>query len=173
MSLKFNPLTGQLELAGSTTGVGGGTGDMVKATYDPANIAQQLVGTTATQTITGKTLSGASNTFSNISADSTVDGTTNKVYTATEQTKLAGIATGAEVNVNADWTSGAGDSQILNKPATFTPSTHSHAISDTTGLQTALDNKLDDTQFSGLSKITVGTVAPGTPSVGDVWIDTN
>jgi hypothetical protein len=31
-------------------------GDMLKSTYDPANIGQQVVGTTATQTISGKTL---------------------------------------------------------------------------------------------------------------------
>ena len=37
-------------------------------------------------------------------------------YTTTEQTKLAGIATGAEVNVNADWNATSGDAQILNKP---------------------------------------------------------
>lgn len=28
-------------------------------------------------------------------------------------------------------------------------------------------------QFSGLSKITVGTVEPTAPSEGDLWIDTN
>lgn len=33
-----------------------GTGDMTKAAYDAANINQQLVGTTATQTLTNKTL---------------------------------------------------------------------------------------------------------------------
>jgi len=33
-----------------------------------------------------------------VSADSCADGTTNKVFTATEDTKLAGIAAGAEVN---------------------------------------------------------------------------
>lgn len=27
--------------------------------------------------------------------------------------------------------------------------------------------------FTGLANITVGTVAPGSPSVGDLWIDTN
>lgn len=43
---------------------------------------------------------------------------------ATDKTKLDGIATGAEVNVNADWTAGSGDAQILNKPTTFTPSAH-------------------------------------------------
>lgn len=51
----------------------------------------------ASATLTGKTMSGSSNTFSNISADSTVDGTTNKVYTATEKTKLSGIEAGADV----------------------------------------------------------------------------
>jgi hypothetical protein len=34
----------------------GGVGDMVKATYDPANINQQLVGTTAAQSLTNKNL---------------------------------------------------------------------------------------------------------------------
>lgn len=37
-------------------------------------------------------------------------------YTTVEKTKLSGIAAGAEVNVNADWNSVSGDSQILNKP---------------------------------------------------------
>ena len=37
-------------------------------------------------------------------------------YTTTEKNKLAGIASGAEVNVNADWNATTGDAQILNKP---------------------------------------------------------
>ena len=37
-------------------------------------------------------------------------------YTTTEQTKLAGIQAGAEVNVNADWNATTGDALILNKP---------------------------------------------------------
>lgn len=36
--------------------------------------------------------------------------------TGADKTKLDGIAAGAEVNVNADWNSISGDSQILNKP---------------------------------------------------------
>jgi microcystin-dependent protein len=44
--------------------------------------------------------------------------------TGADKTKLDGVAAGAEVNVNADWNSGAGDSQILNKPSTFAPSAH-------------------------------------------------
>ena len=38
-------------------------------------------------------------------------------YTSTEASKLAGIESGAEVNVNSDWNSITGDSQILNKPS--------------------------------------------------------
>ena len=38
-------------------------------------------------------------------------------YTTTEKNKLAGIAAGAEVNVNADWNASSGDAQILNKPS--------------------------------------------------------
>ena len=34
----------------------------------------------------------------------------------TAETKLAGVASGAEVNVNADWDAASGDAQILNKP---------------------------------------------------------
>lgn len=37
-------------------------------------------------------------------------------YTTAEKNKLAGIASGAEVNVNADWNAVSGDAQILNKP---------------------------------------------------------
>ncbi len=42
-----------------------------------------------------------------------------------------------------------------------------------TATQTALNAKLDDTQFDGLTKITVGTTAPSSPATGDLWIDTN
>lgn len=41
---------------------------------------------------------------------------TDNNYTTTEKSKLAGIAAGAEVNVNADWTAVTGDAVILNKP---------------------------------------------------------
>ena len=38
------------------------------------------------------------------------------MFTDALSTKLAGIAAEAEVNVNADWNSSSGDSQISNKP---------------------------------------------------------
>lgn len=43
-------------------------------------------------------------------------------------------------------------------------SSHTHA-SDAT--------KLNTSAFSGLTKITVGTNEPTSPSVGDLWVDTN
>jgi hypothetical protein len=51
-----------------------------------------------------------------LNQDNVLDGTTNKQYSLTEKNKLAGIAAGAEVNVNADWNATTGDAQILNKP---------------------------------------------------------
>lgn len=44
-------------------GAGGGSGDMLAATYDPAGIAEQVVGLTATQTLTNKTLTQPTFTF--------------------------------------------------------------------------------------------------------------
>jgi hypothetical protein len=81
-----------------------GGGDMLASTYDPGAVAANVY-----------------------NADNHIDGTTNKVYSATEKTKLSGIAAGAEVNVQADWNSGSGDSQILNKPSTFAPTSHANA----------------------------------------------
>lgn len=53
--VKINPTTGRV----LAEGPGSGGGDMDKATYDPANIAEQLVGLTATQTLTNKTFTSA------------------------------------------------------------------------------------------------------------------
>lgn len=56
-----------------------------------------------------------------LSADLISDGTTNKVFTSTEKTKLSGIASGAEVNVQSDWnvTDNTSDAFIKNKPTTM------------------------------------------------------
>jgi hypothetical protein len=47
-----------------------------------------------------------------VNATTTTDG----FMSSGDKTKLDGIATGAEVNVNADWNAISGDAQILNKP---------------------------------------------------------
>ena len=58
-----------------------------------------------------------------------------------EKAKLDGIQSGAEVNVNADWNAISGDAQILNKPASFPPSTHTHTISEVVNLENELNGK--------------------------------
>ena len=58
-----------------------------------------------------------------------------------EKAKLDGIQSGAEVNVNADWNAVSGDAQLLNKPSTFPPSTHTHTISEVINLQNELNSK--------------------------------
>jgi hypothetical protein len=46
------------------------------------------------------------------------------LLSSSDKTKLDGIASGAEVNVNADWNASSGDAQILNKPTSLTPTAH-------------------------------------------------
>ena len=57
---------------------------------------------------------------------------TDNNFTTAFKNKLNGIATGAEVNVNADWNATTGDAQILNKPSLATVAT-TGAYSDLTG----------------------------------------
>ena len=80
-------------------------------------------------------------------------------YTTAEQTKLAGIQAGAEVNVNADWNATSGDAQILNKPTI--PSISGLATTSYVDSQDAL--KVDkvtgkslilDTEITRLSTVT-------------------
>jgi hypothetical protein len=59
---------------------GGAVGDMTKAVYDDAGIAEQLVGLTATQTLTNKDLSDDTNTFPTFNQDTT--GSAAKLTTA-------------------------------------------------------------------------------------------
>lgn len=82
-----------------------GLGDMKVSVYDPNSIADDVFNT-----------------------DNHVSGVVNRVYSVSEQAKLSGIATGAEVNVQSDWNeidTGA-DAFIKNKPTIpsgLTPST--------------------------------------------------
>ena len=69
-------------------------GDMLKSLYDPTNVSGDA-----------------------FAMDNMVEGADTKIFTSGERDKLAGIADGAEVNVNADWDAVGGDAEILNKPA--------------------------------------------------------
>ncbi|MFA5818660.1 MAG: hypothetical protein WC854_05220 [Bacteroidales bacterium] len=71
-------------------------------------------------------------------------------YTTAEQTKLAGIATGAEVNVNADWSAVSGDAQILNKPTITGTNTGDQDLSgkeDKTNKITSISGTSTDLQY--------------------------
>ncbi|KAA5533901.1 hypothetical protein [Paenimyroides baculatum] len=70
-------------------------------------------------------------------------------YTVAEKNKLATIQPNAQVNVKADWSATSGDAEILNKPTSFTPASHNHAISDVAGLQSELDSKLETPHLNG------------------------
>jgi len=102
-----------LSFTGNTLNAAGG-GDMRSSVYDPAGIAGQVVGLTATQTLTGKTISAGSNT---------ITGLTNANFSGT-----AGIT---DANLATISTSG----KVANSAtsATTTNTANSIALRDATG----------------------------------------
>ena len=85
-------------------------GRITAASTNAVNTTTNLATTTATDSVTVTSSSGTDATISE--ATSSAAG----VMSTAHHDKLDGIAAGAEVNVNADWNSSSGDSQILNKP---------------------------------------------------------
>lgn len=80
----------------NSAGGGGGSGDVVGPASAVNNRLAAFNGTT------GKLIKDGGKTVAEVlSTDNHTDGTTNKVFTAVEKTKLAGIETGAEVNDTA------------------------------------------------------------------------
>jgi hypothetical protein len=70
--------------------------------------------------------------------DGKVDAETGKsLMTDAEHTKLAGIAAGAEVNVQSDWNATSGDAVILNKPTIPTVPTNVSSFTNDANYQTA------------------------------------
>lgn len=64
-------------------------------------------------------------------------------FDTTEQAKLDGIESGAQVNVKSDWNAGSGDAEILNKPTSLPPDAHTHAASEVTDFDTEVSNNTD------------------------------
>lgn len=147
----------------SSWGTLAGGGDMAASMYDPQTIAGDAFDT-----------------------DNHTDGTTNKVYTATEKTKLSGIATSATANDTdanlknranhtgtqllstiSDVTASASELNKLDGvTATSTELNYTDGV--TSAIQTQLNTKVEG---SGTDLITVSAVEPATPATGDIWID--
>lgn len=91
-------------------------------------------------------------------------------YTTTEKNKLAGIATGAEVNVQSDWNAVSGDAQILNKPTTLSGYgiTNAYTKAETDIMMTAVY------KYKGVVATSANLPSTGMV-IGDVWnvTDTN
>lgn len=96
--------TGATGLQGPPGLDGTGTGDVTGQSSSVDSEVALFSSTTgkvikrATGTGYAKLASGVLSTSSTVSADDVVDGSTNKAFSATEQTKLAGIASGATAN---------------------------------------------------------------------------
>lgn len=87
-------------------------------------------------------------------------------YTTDEKTKLAGIAAGANKYTHptshpvsmitglADVATTGSYNDLSNKPTTMTPTAHTHAQSDVTGLATALSGKADTGHTHGAASTT-------------------
>lgn len=114
--------TGATGAAGPGVAAGGTTGQVLAkvsaADYDTEWVDQTGGGTGATNLGYTADPTGGIVT-SNTGTDASVplaDGTNAGLMAPAQHTKLAGIAPGAEVNVNADWNAVGDDAEILNKP---------------------------------------------------------
>ena len=80
-----------------------------------AGTSSLALGTSSTTALAGNTT-----TISSTQATAITNNTAKRTYPAADQTKVAGIEAGAEVNVQADWDATTGDAFIDNKPTTIT-----------------------------------------------------
>jgi hypothetical protein len=128
-----------ITLTGNVTG--SGTGSFA------ATIANDAVDNTKLSNMAQSTLKGRATASTGDPED----------LSASQVRTILNVADGAEVNVNADWDAVSGDTQILNKPATFTPSSHTHG-------NITNDGKVGST--SGLPVVTTTAGAVTTLALG-------
>jgi hypothetical protein len=140
------------------SGAGGGTDDQTATEVPYSNTASGLIATdtqAAVDEVEGR-VDTAETKLAGIESGATADQTGAEIklayeseldtnaYTDAEKTKLDGIAAGAEINVNADWTAISGDAQILNKPTLGTAA--DNAETDFAAALGADDNYVTDDQ---------------------------
>ena len=96
-----------------------------------------------------------------VQAYSLVLSNTTASFTTADETKLDGIAAGAEVNVNADWNAISGDALILNKPTLGTA-----AATDSSAYATAAQGAKADT---ALQPAAIGVTVQGYDADLTAW----
>lgn len=125
--------------------------------------------------IVNKVIDGFTSLLSNKVDKITGKGLSTEDYTSQEKNKLAGIETGAEVNVNADWNSESGKSRILNKPnipvklSDLTKDinfderyyTETEIDTKTTDIQSQLDDKADSVSISAVLDLKINNSEKG------------
>lgn len=132
------------------------------ADYHPATkkyVDDTVAAVDVTEQISGK----ADKTYVDSELDTKVDKISNKQlstedYTTEDKTKLAGIAAGAEVNVNADWNAESGDAQILNKPTIITEEQVDQKINTAIGSVYKVKGSVANYEALPKDNVTIGDV---------------
>jgi len=97
---------------------------------------------------------------------------TDNNYTTADKNKLAGIASGAEVNVQSDWsvTSTSSDAYIKNKPTKVSQFTNDSGFQNATQVQNAINAAIED--ITGIDFQIVQTL-PSTGEKGVIYLVPN
>ena len=141
--------------------------DAANKKYVDDSLGDLKMSATSTATVVSVTLKDGSDasattiTSANLPASSSTKAGT---MSSTQYNKLAGIAEGAEVNVNADWNASSGDAQILNKPTTIS----GYGITDAY-TKTEIDGKISGVFHYKGTKATVAQLPSSGNVTGDVW----
>lgn len=132
------------------------------ADYHPATkkyVDDTVAAVDVTEQISGK----ADKIYVDSKLDTKVDKVSGKQlstndYTNEDKTKLAGIAAGAEVNVNADWNAESGDAQILNKPTIITEEQVDQKINTAIGSVYKVKGSVANYEALPKDNVTIGDV---------------
>lgn len=132
------------------------------ADYHPATkkyVDDTVAAVDVTEQISGK----ADKAYVDSKLDTKVDKVSGKQlstndYTNDDKTKLAGIAAGAEVNVNADWNAESGDAQILNKPTIITEEQVDQKINTAIGSVYRVKGSVANYEALPKDNVTIGDV---------------
>lgn len=132
------------------------------ADYHPATkkyVDDTVAAVDVTEQISGK----ADKAYVDSKLDTKVDKVSGKQlstndYTNDDKTKLAGIAAGAEVNVNADWNAESGDAQILNKPTIITEEQVDQKINTAIGSVYKVKGSVANYEALPKDNVTIGDV---------------